>query len=168
MKTLIEAVEAWIDDRITNNIAVDRADRMSHSAFVDVEELNGTLKAMEKIHIRDANRIAELERRLQLYLESPSPEADAGESMYEADQMLSELDSRLNSVDSRLDDLECSMDEKLDSYEVADGIDSALADLDLPDSYSVEVMIDDALETKVMDAVRAEIDATDFKITVER
>jgi len=54
------------------------------------------------------------------------------------------------------------------SYEVADGIDSALADLDLPDSYSVEVMIDDALETKVMDAVRAEIDATDFKITVER
>ena len=149
MKTLIEAVEAWIDDRITNNIAVDRADRMSHSAFVDVEELNGTLKAMEKIHIRDANRIAELERRVALWI-------DEGDT------------ARLDSVDSRLDDLECSMDEKLDSYEVADGIDSALADLDLPDSYSVEVMIDDALETKVMDAVRAEIDATDFKVTVER
>ena len=149
MKTLIEAVEAWIDDRITNNIAVDRADRMSHSAFVDVEELNGTLKAMEKIHIRDANRIAELERRIELWI-------DEGDT------------ARLDSVDSRLDDLECSMDEKLDSYEVADGIDSALADLDLPDSYSVEVMIDDALETKVMDAVRAELDATDFKITVER
>ena len=149
MKTLIEAVEAWIDDRITNNVALDRADRMSHSAFVDVEELNGTLKAMEKIHIRDANRIAELERRIELWID----ESDT---------------ARLDSVDSRLDDLECSMDEKLDSYEVADGIDSALADLDLPDSYSVEVMIDDALETKVMDAVRAEIDATDFKITVER
>jgi len=168
MKTLIEAVEAWIDDRVANNIALDRADRMSHSATVDIQELEARFKDMEEIHIRDANRIADLERRLQLYLESPSPEADAGESMYEADQMLSELDSRLNSVDSRLDDLECSLDEKLDSYEVADGIDSALADLDLPDSYSVEVMIDDALETKVMDAVRAEIDATDFKVIVER
>jgi hypothetical protein len=29
-------------------------------------------------------------------------------------------------------------------------------------------MIDDAVETKVMDAVIAEINATDFKITVER
>jgi len=149
MKTLIEAVEAWIDDRITNNIALDRADRLSHSATVDIQDLDAKFKEMEQIHIRDANRIEELERRVALWI-------DEGDT------------SRLDSVDSRLDDLECSMDEKLDSYEVADGIDSALADLDLPDSYSVEVMIDDALETKVMDAVRAEIDATDFKITVER
>ena len=149
MKTLIEAVEAWIDDRITNNVALDRADRMSHSATVDIQDLDAKFKEMEQIHIRDANRIEELERRVALWI-------DEGDT------------ARLDSVDSRLDDLECSMDEKLDSYEVADGIDSALADLDLPDSYSVEVMIDDALETKVMDAVRAEIDATDFKVTVER
>jgi len=149
MKTLIEAVEAWIDDRITNNIALDRADRLSHSATVDIQDLDAKFKEMEQIHIRDANRIEELERRVALWI-------DEGDT------------ARLDSVDSRLDDLECSMDEKLDSYEVADGIDSALADLDLPDSYSVEVMIDDALETKVMDAVRAELDATDFKITVER
>jgi len=149
MKTLIEAVEAWIDDRITNNIALDRADRLSHSATVDIQDLDAKFKEMEQIHIRDANRIEELERRVALWI-------DEGDT------------ARLDSVDSRLDDLECSMDEKLDSYEVADGIDSALADLDLPDAYSVEVMIDDALETKVMDAVRAELDATDFKITVER
>ena len=149
MKTLIEAVEAWIDDRITNNVALDRADRMSHSATVDIQDLDASLERWRKIHIRDANRIEELERRVALWI-------DEGDS------------ARLDSVDSRLDDLECSMDEKLDSYEVADGIDSALADLDLPDSYAVEVMIDDALETKVMDAVRAEIDATDFKVTVER
>jgi len=162
MKTLIEAVEAWIDDRVANNIAVERADRMSHSAFVDVEELNGTLKAMEEIHIRDVNRIADLERRVQFYLDSPSPESDGEEST------VTELSMRLDDVDSRLDDLECSMDEKIDNCDVDDKVESAVADLDLPDSYSVEVMIDDALETKVMDAVRAEIDATDFKITVER
>ena len=168
MKTLIEAVEKWIDDKITDNIAVDRADRMSHSATVDVQELNAKLNAMEEIHIRDANRIADLERRLQLYLDSPSPEADAGESMYEADQMLSELDTRLDAVDSRLDDLECSVEEKVDSCDVDDRVESAMSDLDLPDSYAIEVMIDDAVETKVMDAVIAEINATDFKITVER
>ena len=102
MKTLIEAVEKWIDDKITDNIAVDRADRMSHSATVDVQDLNAKLNEMEKIHIRDANRIAELERRvlelrgsmtdpetldlnsrlavvegrIQFYLDSPSPESD--------------------------------------------------------------------------------------------
>ena len=162
MKTLIEAVEKWIDDKITDNIAVDRADRMSHSATVDVQELNAKLNAMEEIHIRDANRIADLERRVQLYLDSPSPESDGEEST------VTELSMRIDDVDSRLDDLECSMEEKVDSCDLDDMFDSAMSDSDLPDSYSVEVMIDDALETKVMDAVKAELDATDFKITVER
>jgi len=151
MKTLIEAVEAWIDDRVTNNIAVDRADRMSHSAFVDVEELNGTLKAMEEIHIRDANRIAELERRI-LILD--------GDNTFDAE--------RATTIESRLDDLECTMEHKTDSDEVETMVESAIGDLDFPDSYAIEVMVDDALDTKVMDAVRAEIDATDFKVTVER
>jgi len=142
MKTLIEAVEAWIDLRIFAN---------NKNAIYEAQfkEMLARAHQNESIAVRQANRIDELERRVALWI-------DEGDT------------SRLDSVDSRLDDLECSMDEKLDSYEVADGIDSALADLDLPDSYSVEVMIDDALETKVMDAVRAEIDATDFKITVER
>ena len=72
MKTLIEAVEKWIDDKITDNIAVDRADRMSHSATVDVQDLNAKLNEMEKIHIRDANRIAELERRVMGLVEDSS------------------------------------------------------------------------------------------------
>jgi len=149
MKTLIEAVEAWIDDRITNNIAVDRADRMSHSASVGVLNWHGKFKEMLARAQIQANRIEDLERRIELWIE----ESDS---------------ARLDSVDSRLDDLECSMDEKVDNCDVDDKVESALSDLDLPDSYSVEVMIDDALETKVMDAVRAEIDATDFKVTVER
>jgi len=142
MKTLINAVEEWIDLRIFAN---------NKNAIYEAQfkEMLARAHQNESIAVRQANRIEELERRVALWI-------DEGDT------------SRLDSVDSRLDDLECSMDEKLDSYEVADGIDSALADLDLPDSYSVEVMIDDALETKVMDAVRAELDATDFKITVER
>ena len=142
MKTLINAVEEWIDLRIFAN----NKNAIYEAKF---KEMLARAHQNESIAVRQANRIEELERRVALWI-------DEGDT------------ARLDSVDSRLDDLECSMDEKLDSYEVADGIDSALADLDLPDSYSVEVMIDDALETKVMDAVRAELDATDFKITVER
>ena len=162
MKTLIEAVEKWIDDKITDNIAVDRADRMSHSATVDLAELNAKFNEYERKLSVLHERVGELDRRVQLYLDSPSPESDGEEST------VTELSMRLDDVDSRLDDLECSMEEKVDSCYVDDRVESAIEDIDLPDSYSIEVMIDDALETKVMDAVKAELDATDFKITVER
>ena len=169
MKTLIEAVEKWIDDKITDNIAVDRADRMSHSATVDLAELNAKFNEYERKLSVLHERVGELDRGLQLYalakqvyLDSPSPESDGEEST------VTELSMRLDDVDSRLDDLECSMEEKIDSCDVEDKVESAMSDLDLPDSYAIEVMIDDAVETKVMDAVIAEINATDFKITVER
>ena len=140
MKTLINAVEEWIDLRIFAN---------NKNEYFEAK-----LNEMEEIHIRDANRIADLERRVR--------RADGEEST------VTELSMRLDDVDSRLDDLECSMEEKIDSCDVEDKVESAMSDLDLPDSYAIEVMIDDAVETKVMDAVIAEINATDFKITVER
>ena len=190
MKTLIEAVEAWIDERVfANSWTADHEPKF--------EELKKRAHGNEKIAVRDADRISkleravsvlampsseadakfdeyerklsvlhervgELDRRVQLYLDSPSPESDGEEST------VTELSMRLDDVDSRLDDLECSMEEKIDSCDVEDKVESAMSDLDLPDSYAIEVMIDDAVETKVMDAVIAEINATDFKITVER
>jgi hypothetical protein len=148
MKTLITAIEEWIDDRVW------KASRVAeHEAQFDANELK--LNALHE-------QVADLERRLQFYLDSPSPESGGEEST------VTELSMRLDDVDSRLDDLECSMEEKIDSCDVEDKVESAMSDLDLPDSYVIEVMIDDALETKVMDAVKAELDATDFKITVER
>jgi len=149
MKTLINAVEEWIDLRILAN---------NKNEYFEAK-----LNEMEEIHIRDANRIADLERRVQLYQDSPSPEYNDGE-----ESTVTELSMRLDDVDSRLEDLECSMEQKTDSDEVETMVESAMEDLDFPDSYAIEVMVDDALETKVMDAVRAEIDATDFKVTVER
>lgn len=138
-----------MDDRITN---VDRADRMSHSASVGVLNWHGKFKEMlarahqnESIAVRQAKRIEELERRVELLID----ESDTG---------------RLDDVDNRLDDLECSVEEKVDSCDVDDKVELALSAQDLPDVYSIEAMI----QTKVMDAVREEIDATDFKITVER
>ena len=137
MKTLINAVEEWIDLRIFAN---------NKNAIFEAK-----FNEMEKIHIRDANRIAELERRVMIL---------DGDNTFDAE--------RATTIESRLDDLECSMEHKTDSDEVETMVESGIEDLDFPDSYAIEVMIDDALETKVMDAVKAELDATDFKITVER
>ena len=149
MKTLIEAVEKWIDDKITDNIAVDRADRMSHSATVDVQDLNAKLNAMEEIHIRDANRIADLERRVQFYQDSPSPEYNDGE-----ESTVTELSMRLDDMDSRLDDVESSLEDKIDTCDADEMVDIAVNDIDL--------------ESQIIDAVKSEIDAIDFKVTVER
>ena len=133
MKTLIEAVELWIDSKVESNI-------------------RPWLKDMEEIHIRDANRIAELELKALLYLDSSK--ADAGESMHEADQMLSELVDRVDDMDSRLDDVESSLEDKIDTCDAGEIVDMAVTGIDL--------------ESRIIDAVQSEINAIDFKITVER
>ena len=86
MKTLINAVEEWIDLRILAN---------NKNEYFEAK-----LNEMEEIHIRDANRIADLERRVQLYQDSPSPEYNDGE-----ESTVTELSMRLDDVDSRLEDL---------------------------------------------------------------
>jgi hypothetical protein len=126
MKTLIEAVEEWIDLRIFASCK---------NAFFEAK-----FNEMEKIHIRDANRIATLERRM-LELKDPVDE--------EQTERLDDLADRVHTLESEM-------------YAVES------ATKDIPDSYSIEVMIGDALETKVMDAVKEELDATEFKVTIER
>jgi hypothetical protein len=133
MKTLIEAVELWIDSKVESNI-------------------RPWLKDMEEIHIRDANRIAELELKALLYLDSSK--ADAGEAMHEADQMLSELVDRVDEMDSRLDGVESSLEDKIDTCDADEMVDIAVTGIDV--------------ESRIIDAVQSEIDAIDFKITVER
>ena len=126
MNNLIESVEAWIDEKI--------------SSVSGMGELEARFKDMEEIHIRDAERIATLERRM---MELRDPDTDA------VDEALNE---RLDDLAERVDTLESEM------YEVEKTTE------DIPDTYSIEVMIDDALETKVMDAVKEELDATEFKV----
>ena len=129
MNTLIKSIEEWVDQRV----------------FANNEYFVAKFKEMEELHIRDAERIAELELKALLYLDSSK--ADAGESMHEADQMLSEL------VD-RVDDVESSLEDKIDTCDADEMVDIAVNDIDL--------------ESRIIDAVKEEIDAIDFKITVER
>ena len=135
MKTLIEAVELWIDSKVESNI-------------------RPWLKDMEDIHIRDANRIAGLERRVLELRTNDTLSPDAGESMHEADQMLSELVDRVDDMDSRIDEVYDEMQERLTADEVDERMVIAVSDIDI--------------ESQIIDAVKEEIDAIDFKVTVER
>jgi len=135
MKTLINAVEEWIDLRILAN---------NKNEYFEAK-----LNEMEEIHIRDANRIADLERRVQLYQDSPSPEYNDGE-----ESTVTELGMRLDDMDSRLDDVESSLEDKIDTCDADEMVDIAVNDIDL--------------ESQIIDAVQSEINAIDFKITVER
>ena len=166
MKTLIEAVEAWIDLRIFAN---------NKNAIYEAQfkEMLARAHLNESVAVRQTDRIEELERRIKIMNDSPPIGRESATDLSNRieylqrriDLWIDESDTgRLDDVDSRLNDLQCSMDEKVDNCDVDDKVESALSAQDLPDVYSIEVMI----ETKVMDAVRAEIDATDFKITVER
>ena len=126
MKTLITAVEEWIDDRVW------KASRVAeHEAQFDANE--------QKLNVLH-EKVAELERRV-MELSDPADE--------EQTERLDDLADRVHTLESEMYAVESATE-------------------DIPDTYSIEVMIDDAIESKVVDAVRDEIDSIDFKITVER
>ena len=162
MKNLIEAVEEWIDLRIFassknaifeakfNEMAVtlERADRISHSAFVDVGELEARFNDTQEIHIRDANRIASLELTvMRLNERLLDTERNV---IIQADGEVFSVKERMDALESTLDDLESVVEDKVDRDEVEDMIER------------------NDIDDLIIDAVRTEIDAIDFKVTVER
>ena len=122
MKTLIEVIEAWIDNRIL--------------LASGMGELEG-FKDMEEIHIRDANRIAELERRVM--------SLDEDNSFDNSEANIIDIKERLEDIESRLE----SVEGEVDIEEIAQNV-------------------NDNVERLIIDAVRTEIDAIDFKVTVDR
>jgi hypothetical protein len=142
MKTLIEAVEAWIDGRIKANV-----------------------NDLEGLQIRDANRVADLERKI-LALENAtgvedmvtlterldiieSTAEDALANAEEAHSIAENLDCRVDDHESRIDQIEAE-------------------DSDDVDTDAIERSVRDSVEDFIVDAVRTEIDAIDFRVIVER
>jgi len=167
MKTLIEVIEAWVDDRVMAKIAQLMQD------VKQIEEENKALHHLygeaEAIHIRDANRIAELERKVM------GLDTDISFDYSEANNIniierLEGLESSVEEVESSMHDVE-RLAETLDSqgddfeYRISELEQKADEDIDLGDVISV---VKDSVEEFIVDAVRTEIDAVDFKVTVER
>jgi len=178
MKTLIEVIEAWVDDRIMAKIASSETGDPKwlkiEQLMQDVKQIEEENKALhhlygeaEAIHIRDANRIADLERQMMGLDEDNSFD---GLNQINISQRLESLESSVEEVESSMHDAE-SLTETLDSqgddheYRISDLEQKANEDIDYGDVISV---VRDSLEEFIVDAVRNEIDAVDFKVTVER
>ncbi len=163
MKTLIEAVESWIDDRVMAKIESSEKD---NPKWMKIAQLMHDVKQMEELHVRDANRIAELERKI-LTLENSTGVEDMVTLTERLDIIESTADDALAnaeeaqsiaaSADNRIDDQECRIDE----------LESQSGDAEI-DTDEIERNLRDSLGYFVVDAVRTEIDAVDFKVTVER
>jgi len=178
MKTLIEVIEAWVDDRVMAKIA---SSETGDPKWLKIEQLMQDVKQVEEenkalhhlygeaeaIHIRDANRIADLERQMMGLDEDNSFD---GLNQINISQRLESLESSVEEVESSMHDAE-SLTETLDSqgddheYRISDLEQKANEDIDYGDVISV---VRDSLEEFIVDAVRNEIDAVDFKVTVER
>ena len=178
MKTLIAVIEAWVDDRVMAKIASSETGDPKwlkiEQLMQDVKQIEEENKALhhlygeaEAIHIRDANRIAELERQMMGLDEDNSFD---GLNQINISQRLESLESSVEEVESSMHDAE-SLTETLDSqgddheYRISDLEQKANEDIDYGDVISV---VRDSLEEFIVDAVRNEIDAVDFKVTVER
>jgi len=178
MKTLIAVIEAWVDDRVMAKIASSETGDPKwlkiEQLMQDVKQIEEENKALhhlygeaEAIHIRDANRIADLERQMMGLDEDNSFD---GLNQINISQRLESLESSVEEVESSMHDAE-SLTETLDSqgddheYRISDLEQKANEDIDYGDVISV---VRDSLEEFIVDAVRNEIDAVDFKVTVER
>ena len=161
MKTLISAVEEWIDLRIFAS---------SKNAIFEAKfnEMAVTFKATEELHIRDANRIASLEltvMRLNERLLDTERNViiQADGEVFSVKERMDALESTLDDHESKIDDLESVVEDKVDRDEVEDMIES-----NEPDTDEIERAVRDSIEEFIVDAVRNEIDAADFKVIVER
>lgn len=178
MKTLIEVIEAWVDDRVMAKIASSETGDPKWLKIAqlmqDVKQVEEENKALhhlygeaEALHIRDANRIAALERRVMGLDEDNSFD---GLNHIDISQRLESLESTVEEVESRVDEA-YNMAESNDSqgddheYRISELEQRADEDIDYGDVISV---VRDSLEESIVDAVRTELDAVDFKVTVER
>jgi len=178
MKTLIEVIEAWVDDRVMSKIASSETGDPKwlkiEQLMQDVKQIEEENKALhhlygeaEAIHIRDANRIADLERQMMGLDEDNSFD---GLNQINISQRLESLESTVEEVESSIHDVE-RLAETLDSqaddfeYRISELEQKADEDIDLGDVIST---VRDSVEEFIVDAVRNEIDAVDFKVTVER
>ena len=158
IKNLAEVIESWIREII-----------LECSQDVHIQ---AKLTDMAVLHERDANRIASLEREILLLKGNPV-ELESNDDLTVVE--------RLDAIESKIDDLDSCIE---DANSTAENAYSECSDLEYrideleqlnhdqidPDDIERTVLsaIQDDLDERVVSAVRTEIDAVDFKVTIER
>lgn len=160
MKNLIETIEEWIDTRIMNKTEIAFVKRR----IDDLEYLQGV----------NAQRISSLEGEL-LELKLKAKEVSSDDAVLVTD------DERLDAIESRLDDLDAGIE---DANSLAENAESQCNDLEYrldeveqlhqdhvdPEEMERTVLrtVQDEISEQVISAVRTELDAVDFRVTIER
>ncbi len=158
IKNLAEVIESWIREIILE---------CSNDVHFEAK-----LRDMAVLHERDANRIASLEREILLLKGNPV-ELESNDDLTVVER-LEGIESRLDDLDSGIDDanstaenaysecsdLECRIDELEQLHQ--DEID--------PEDIERTVLraVQDDINEQVISAVRSELDAVDFRVTIER
>ena len=153
MQELFKALEVYIDERI----------------LVRTNDLEG-------LQIRDANRIADLERRLfgavdmieiqrgwinQLYHDAKGVVTD------------DDTDQKLEDFEYRIAELECTIEDKADANATEETIENAMSGIedtikDYVDTALVGADLGDIDSCEVERIVRCVLDEIEFKVTMER
>ena len=126
--------------------------------YVD-EKIIAKTNELEGLQIRDANRIADLERRLSGAVDMIEIQRGWIDKLNDAkglDFDVAEAEQALEDFEYRISELECTIEDKADCEEIETAIDNIISNRELPD-----------LETAAYDAVVTILSRERFKLILE-
>lgn len=144
--------------------------------YVD-EKIIAKTNELEGLQIRDANRIADLERRLDGVVDMIEIQRGWIKELNDAKGLASDddddTDQKLEDFEYRISDLECSIEDKADSEATEATIDNALSSIedtikDYVDTALIGADLGDIDSCEVERIVRCVLDEIEFKVTMER
>ena len=140
------------------------------------EKILAKTNELEGLQIRDANRIAALERRYDGAVDMIEIQRGWIEKLNAAkglDFDVAEAEQILEDFEYRISDLECSIEDKADADATETTIDNALSGIedmvkDYVDTALVGADLNDIDSCEVERIVRCVLDEIEFKVTMER
>jgi hypothetical protein len=140
------------------------------------EKIIAKTNQLEGLQIRDANRIADLERRLfgaVDMIEMQRGWIEKLNSVKALDFDVVEAEQTLEDFEYRISELECSIEDKADADATETTIDNALSGIedmvkDYVDTALVGADLGDIDSCEVERIVRCVLDEIEFKVTMER
>ena len=140
------------------------------------EKIIAKTNELEGLQIRDANRIADLERRLFGAVDMIEMQRGWIKELNDAkglDFDVAEAEQKLEDFEYRISELECSIEDKADADATEETIENAMSGIedtikDYVDTALVGADLGDIDSCEVERIVRCVLDEIEFKVTMER
>ena len=143
--------------------------------YVD-EKILAKTNELEGLQIRDANRIADLERRLFGAVDMIEMQRGWIKELNDAKGVVTDdddTDQKLEDFEYRIAELECTIEDKADANATEETIENAMSGIedtikDYVDTALVGADLGDIDSCEVERIVRCVLDEIEFKVTMER